>query len=158
MILVMGAAFMSGGKDLDKRFDFGKEVFTILVGVLGTVMGFYYGQAAATGGTPGGTGQTIRITAPQLTPPAPRVGVEFTMAATITGGEKPYLYKVTFSNPAAITNNPSTDQPSADGNISQKFLLASTAPTNQAITYTIEAKDKKGASGISEKGTFTPSQ
>lgn len=50
LFLVVGAAFMSGSKDLEKRFAFGKDVFTVLVGVLGTVMGFYYGQTAAGAG------------------------------------------------------------------------------------------------------------
>ena len=166
LILVVGAAFMSGSKDLDKRLTFGKEVFTVLVGVLGTVMGFYYGQAAATGGqnpaaqagqTTPQAGQTIQVTAPQLTPPAPKVGTQLTMTGTISGGEKPYTFTVTFSNPAAITDNsPGT---SADGNITRKFTVAN-IPTlaGVPITYKIEVKDSKGATGLFDKGTFTPTQ
>ncbi len=157
LLLVVSAAFLSGSKDLEKRFAFGKDVFTVLVGVLGTVMGFYYGQTAAAGGptnTPGQTGQTIQISAPQLTPP-PRVGAEFTMTANITGGEKPYTYTVTFSNPAAITGNPSVP-PQTDGTISQKFGIAGTAPPNQAITYKIDVTDKNGLKGTIDKQTFTP--
>jgi hypothetical protein len=60
---------MSGSKDLEKRFAFGKDVFTVLIGVLGTVMGFYYGQTTAGGAgananNQGQTAQTLQISAP----------------------------------------------------------------------------------------------
>jgi len=161
LILVMSAAFLSGSKDLEKRFAFGKDVFTVLVGVLGTVMGFYYGQTAAAGGAANtqGQGQTIQISAPQLNPPAPKVGTDFTLTTTLTGGEKPYTYTVTFSNPAAITGTPVVNAASADGTINHKFTVANTpALAGQPITYKIEVKDSKGATGIFEKGTFTPTQ
>ena len=38
LLLVMSAGLLSGSKDLEKRLGFGKEVFTVLVGVLGTIM------------------------------------------------------------------------------------------------------------------------
>jgi hypothetical protein len=160
LILVVGAAFMSGSKDLDKRFAFGKEVFTVLVGVLGTVMGFYYGQAAATGGPnpPGQAGQTIQIAAAQVTPPSPKVGTEFTLTANITGGEKPYTYSVTFSNPAAIVGNPVVNQQS-DGTISHKFTVASDpALADKPVGFTIQVKDSKGTNILFDKGTFTPTK
>jgi len=166
LILVVGAAFMSGSKDLDKRFAFGKEVFTVLVGVLGTVMGFYYGQAAATGG-PGGPGganppgqaaQTIQIAAAQVTPPRPKVGNEFTLTANITGGEKPYTYAITFSDPAAIVGNPVVNQQS-DGTISHKFTVANDpALADKPIGFTIQVKDSKGTNILFDKGAFTPSK
>lgn len=150
LILVMSAAFLSGSKDMEKRFAFGKDVFTILVGVLGTVMGFYYGQSAAK--VP--TAETIQIAAAKVDPAAPKVGSEFTLTANITGGEVPYAYTVTFSNPAAITGDLAGK--SADGKINQKFSVASTASPGQAITYTIDVTDKNGLKGTSDKGTFTP--
>lgn len=167
LILVVGAAFMSGSKDLDRRFAFGKEVFTVLVGVLGTVMGFYYGQAAATGGganPPGQTagqtaGQTIQISAPQLNPPAPKVGTDFTLTANVTGGEKPYTYSVTFTNPAAITGNPVVNQTSADGKISHKFTVANDpALADKPVGFTIQVKDSKGTNVLFDQGTFTPTK
>ena len=164
LFLVLGSAFISGSKDLDKRFAFGKDVFTILVGVLGTVMGFYYGQAAA-GGANNNTNtntnnqqqaaQTLQISVPQANPAAPKVNTDFTVTATVSGGEGPFIYTVTFDNPSAITN-PAVDVTSDSANISRKFTLANTpALAGQQIGYTIKATDKNKKTG-SVKGTFTP--
>lgn len=38
-------AFFSTSPDLKERFSMGKEILTILIGVLGTIVGFYYGSA-----------------------------------------------------------------------------------------------------------------
>lgn len=165
LFLVLGSAFISGSKDLDKRFAFGKDVFTILVGVLGTVMGFYYGQAA-TGGANTNTNtnannqqvvaQTLQLSAPQANPAAPKVNTDFTVTAIISGGEGPFTYSVTFDNPSAITN-PAVDVTSDTANISRNFRLAN-IPTlaGQQIGYTIKATDKNKKTGTSVKGTFTP--
>lgn len=39
-------AFFGNMKDFKERFAMGKEVLTILIGVLGTIIGFYFGSAA----------------------------------------------------------------------------------------------------------------
>lgn len=161
LFLVVGAAFMSGSKDLEKRFAFGKDVFTVLIGVLGTVMGFYYGQATAGAGananTQSQTAQTLQISAPQVNPAAPKINNEFTVTADISGGEGPFTYTVTFDNANAITT-PAVDVPSQNANISRKFTIANTpALAGQPIGFTIKATDKNKKTGTSEKTTFTPS-
>ena len=160
LILVMSAAFLSGSKDLEKRFAFGKDVFTVLVGVLGTVMGFYYGQTAAAGGAANtqGQGQTIQVAAAKVNPAAPKINTEFTLTGNITGGATPYKYTVTFKNKDAITSQPAVDVVSNDGSINQKFTLANTpALADQPLGYTIDITDKNGVKGNFE-GTFTPSK
>ena len=173
LFLVVGAAFMSGSKDLEKRFTFGKDVFTVLVGVLGTVMGFYYGQAGAGGAGGNANGnvnanananantqqqaaQGLQISAPQVNPAAPRINTEFTVTANVSGGEGPFIYTVTFDNPNAITT-PAQNVTSDTANINRKFTLANTAAAGQPIGFTINATDKNQKKGTSAKATFTPS-
>lgn len=158
LILVMSSAFLSGSKDLDKRFAFGKDVFTILVGVLGTVMGFYYGQTAnANPNKPSAEQPTIQISEPQLAP-APKLNTEFTLTATITGGEAPYNYIVTFDNPKAIKSPPSAETKSDDGKISQKFTVAEDGTlAGKPAGYEIKVTDKNGKN-VSKKTSFTPTQ
>jgi hypothetical protein len=152
LILVM-AAFFSGGKDMDKRFAFGKEVLTVLIGVLGTIVGFYYGQAAK---NPQPGNQAMQIAAPQIEPAAPNVGGAFTLKTTIKGGQQPYTYTVTFTPPDAVTD-PAKDVLSPDGNVNQKFTLAAKPDlANKPVTYTIDVKDNKGDKATSDKGSFTP--
>ena len=151
LLLVMSAALLSGSKDLEKRLAFGKEVFTVLVGVLGTIMGFYFGQAAAPKTEP-----TIQVLATELKP-APQVNADFTMTGTITGGEKPYKYIVEFDDPAAVKNSLTTLTESVDGKINQTFTVADDANlANKSVGYQIKVTDKNGVTGASGKGSFTP--
>ena len=152
-LLVMSAALLSGSKDLDRRFAFGKEVFTVLVGVLGTIMGFYYGQAAAPKTEP-----TIQVLATELKP-APQVSAPFTLTGTITGGEKPYKYIVEFDDPAAIKNSLTTLTDSVDGKINQTFTVADDPKlAGKSVGYQIKVTDKNGVTGTSGKGTFIPTE
>src|SRR5204863_6403480 len=43
-VLLVSAVIFSDGEDIKDRFALGKEVFTVLISVLGTVIGFYYGS------------------------------------------------------------------------------------------------------------------
>ena len=167
MFLVVASAFLSGSKDLEKRFAFGKDVFTILVGVLGTVMGFYYGQTAASGA--GGTNtntnnqqqaaQTLQISTPQANPATPRINTDVTVTADISGGDPPYKYTITFTDPNAVTGPPATEVESTDGKINRTFRVANLSTlANKAVGFTIKASDKdKKKEGTNDKGTFTPS-
>lgn len=165
LILVM-AAFMSGGKDVEKRLNFGKDVLTVLIGVLGTIMGFYYGQEAGekraanqeqTAGRTGdasGRRQTILIADPQLSPAAPRAGGEFTLNTTFGGGEGPYTYTVTFDPPGAVTT-PAAAVASNDGKVSHRFTAAANQAPGTAVSYRIEVTDKNQAKATYDKGAFT---
>lgn len=161
LILVMSAAFLSGSKDLDKRFAFGKDVFTILVGVLGTVMGFYYGQAASanTQNNRGAEQPTIQIADVQLSSTTPKINTEFTLIANVTGGTAPYKYVVTFDKATAIKGTPMPEADSPDGKINHKFTVgAEQTLANQPVSYEITVTDKNGVKATSKRGTFTPTQ
>ena len=156
-LILVTAAFLSGGREIDKRFAFGKEVFTILIGVLGTVMGFYYGQASgaaqSTNGSTQQSAQVISITVPELKP-APKSNSEFTLTANITGGTRPYTYSVVFDKPETIST-PATNVVSEDGVIVRKFTVAPNPEfKDQEVRYRIEVVDQKQATGVFDKGSF----
>ena len=46
-VILVAAVFTSEGKDLKDRFDMGKQVLTALIGILGTIVGFYFGAELA---------------------------------------------------------------------------------------------------------------
>ena len=51
LVLVVSALL---GSDANKdNFDRGKEILTVMIGIFGTILGFYFGQASSTAGTPG---------------------------------------------------------------------------------------------------------
>lgn len=141
MILVMASIF-SGGKDLDKRFTLGKEVLTVLIGVLGTIIGFYYGASTKTDGLANRAATAIYQAADlKITPEQPKVGTPFNLNGNIVGGTPPYTYSIKF-DPAVITP-PITDQTSADGKINHDLQVAADAPPGE-VSFVIEIKDSKG--------------
>lgn len=46
-IILVAAAFTSDGQGLKERFDMGKQVLTALIGIFGTIVGFYFGAEVA---------------------------------------------------------------------------------------------------------------
>ena len=50
LLIVLGSLLGSNVAELAPRFQQGKEVLTILIGVFGTIVGFYFGQARDTQG------------------------------------------------------------------------------------------------------------
>jgi len=125
-------------RDFDKRISVGKEILTILVGVLGTIVGFYYGASPKPATT---ATQTAAISVAQVTisPDQPKNGEQATISTTLSGGTAPYTYSIKFtpSTIKAIEN-----QESANGEIHQPFTASVPAGTN--IDFVIEGKDKNG--------------
>jgi hypothetical protein len=137
MMLVISAIVT---RDFNTRVSAGKEVLAILIGVLGTIVGFYYGaatkEAGANNGANNQTAQTssapVTITPPQLTsgPPA-------TFSTKLSGGTAPYSYSVRFTPDTipAIVN-----QESANGEINHQFTVP--VPAGAEVTFFIEGTDK----------------
>ena len=47
LILAISTLVLTEGSDGDKRFDRGKQVLSVLIGVLGTIVGFYFGAESS---------------------------------------------------------------------------------------------------------------
>ena len=123
-------------REYEKRFAVGKEVLTILVGVLGTIVGFYYGAENSTA-QQGGNGTSAQISAAQVTIPEQiQSGGTGTLTTKLSGGNPPYRYSVRFTPDTipAIEN-----QESADGSISHEFKAA--VPAGTDIVFVIEGTD-----------------
>lgn len=69
VITVVNSFLGTGSKeDLAERFRQGKDVLTVLIGVLGTIVGFYFAQAPNTKGPPPPTDTTATASAPSSPP------------------------------------------------------------------------------------------
>ena len=135
VLLVMAAIMSSGSQDLDHRFAFGKEVLTLLIGILGTIVGFYYGS---TKDNP----VSLTLSPVSVSNPAPKIGDKFTLDAVIIGGASPYTYSIKFNPPGIISD--AMDQQST-GPIHHEFTIPTdaNAKADQTITFTIDVKDAK---------------
>src|SRR5262245_28716465 len=118
-----------------------KEILTILVGILGTIVGFYFGLSSDR------QEQSLQFSPVILTDQTPQLSGKTTIITLLTGGTPPYTYSIIFDGdilPAI------TDMTSSDGSINQDVPIPSTAPNPQAATvvkFRIEAKDSRGKSG-----------
>ncbi|HEX2727624.1 MAG TPA: hypothetical protein VHN20_17505 [Beijerinckiaceae bacterium] len=74
--IVVASNFLSNlqGDEFAKRYQNGKDVLTLLIGVFGTIIGFYFGQATTTSPNPPNVVvQTPPPPSPPAQPPAPPV-------------------------------------------------------------------------------------
>ena len=120
-------------RDFDKRIGVGKEILTVLVGVLGTIVGFYYGASDRDRDREGAEPQ-ITVAAPQLTATQRNA----TLTGKIEGGTAPYEYSITFPDSTIQQINDT----SADGSIQANFELPDPVPAE--VIVTIEGTDKNG--------------
>lgn len=102
LILAISTLVITEGPDDDKRFDRGKQVLSVLIGVLGTIVGFYFGSGESTGTRPP-TEQRIVTTGL----PAGEAGKPYTATAPIetNGLKEPLAWTVTPALPADLQLN-----------------------------------------------------
>ncbi len=136
-ILLVSAVIFGDGENIKDRFALGKEVFTVLISVLGTVIGFYYGSTLKAPITPS---SNIQMATVKITPEQPQAGTPVNFTTLVTGGEKPYLYSIKFYKDVI---QPVVNQPSNDGKISQDISIPETVPPGD-LSFQIEVKDAKG--------------
>ena len=72
-----------------ERFYRAKEILTILIGILGTIVGFYFGTPIDNKGS-----GELRVSAPMVSPENPVAGQPFTLISQAKGGAPPYLYSL----------------------------------------------------------------
>jgi hypothetical protein len=88
--LVLVLAALLGGEQSAENFGRGKEVLTILIGVFGTILGFYYGSESSQ-----------RKATLEISPFVVARSTDETKTAlftTVSGGQPPYAYSLKFNN------------------------------------------------------------
>ena len=137
-VLVM-AAILGGGKDFERKFALGKEVLTLLIGVLGTIIGFYYGSSTQKAEA---TRAAVEVVPVKFTPETPDIGGTFNLATVIKGGTAPYTYTIRF-DPSNLVSPAVENQTSKDGKISHDLTVSKDAKADTPINFVIEIKDAK---------------
>jgi hypothetical protein len=114
LVLVVSALIGAGDDMSEKQFQHGKEVFSLLLGVFGTIVGYYFGATI-----PSTNPLPLRISALELIPNTAAPGAVITMRALVAGGTAPYHYS-TVGGPGDVK---STARISDDGLISEQLKL-----------------------------------
>jgi beta-lactam-binding protein with PASTA domain len=145
IILAISTLVLTEGDAGDRRFDRGKQVLSVMIGVLGTIVGFYFGAEtkATQPGTPG-PAQTLTITSTAL--PDATVGKPYTAPLQFSGGVAPVTWKVDPALPAELHLDPGgtiTGTPSqAKAKSSFKFTVTDSAspPVSKSKDVSFEVK------------------
>ena len=133
-IILVLATVISDSSDRERRFSQGKEILTAFLGILGTIVGFYFGVSKDE--AKGLELDTVAIVIGDNGIPA--------LTATVRGGKAPYAYTVTFK-PSAI---PAVEGKSADGKITA-HIDKLTADTD--VTFKVAVTDSEGKTGVFEQ-------
>ena len=149
LILVLAAIISEGTEnDIKMRLSEGRQILAPLIGVLGTIVGFYFGQATPPAGQAGaanaGQAQELRIANVNLTPAeVAAAGGSVTVTGTVTGGRGPYTYSITFTGlPKPVTGT-------TDGKIEQAVTVPAGAKT--PLTIQLEVADAAKTTAKAEK-------
>jgi len=129
----------------------------ILVGVLGTIVGFYFGAErgsqsnANRGNSNVSQTQGLQITPAIFSNEQPKRGDTISITSSVTGGKAPYTYSITFDS--NITPGAIKDVPSQDGSIKQDIAIPSTIAIEKdtSVKFQIEVKDSEGKSATYNK-------
>jgi hypothetical protein len=129
LILVLSTV-VSESSDREKRFLQGKEVLTMLIGVLGTIVGFYFGHSLDEAANPLRIGPTA----------IKKFGDTLQLVTYVSGGKAPYGYGISFT-PKEIPEVKNDKAP--DGLIIAEVAAPNVAD-NTEITFEIVVKDSQG--------------
>lgn len=147
VILALSTIALEDSPENDKRFDRGKQIFSILIGVLGTIIGFYFGRAddSQGGQQPGAETQALAISTESL--PAVIEGSPYRARLEATGdGTLPLRWTVSPSLPEGFTLDEGTGVLSAEKpqRVSAKLTFTvtdgSTEPKVQNKDLTLESQ------------------
>ena len=144
-ILVTLGALMGRDEEAKERFYRAKEILTILIGVLGTIVGFYFGSQDSTAGR-----VDLRVATPILSAYTADSGDPVTMTSYVSGGSPPYKYEISFQDNRIESVAGYTDD---TGWIIETIKTPQT-DKNETIQYTLKitGADEETASYISAEG------
>lgn len=119
-----------------EQFDRGKEILSLLLGVFGTIVGFYFGAEVAKGAQ-----QILKVASIHLSAPTVEANAKFKLETIVMGGVPPYSYGIAIDG--KDTDVKLTDDLDKEGWIEQE-LTAPSATKEQISTITIRVQDADG--------------
>lgn len=123
----------------EKKFILGKEVLTGLIGVLGTIVGFYFG--ATNSQTTPVVPVAFKVSKVSMEPSVPKVGGKLKITVQTSGGKLPFEYVIVFKPENTIGER--------KGTASKETFSDEVAIPNIPVGTTVEAilsvKDKTGS-------------
>lgn len=137
IMLAISTIFSKDGDDGEKRFDKGKQVLSVLIGLLGTIVGFYFGSSPDTKAATAVTQQALAIAPATLSNSQPKKGEKIILSFSVSGGKAPYDYSITF-DPPVIQEIKGKSQDSA---IKQEIAVPETLAADTDVKFHVVVMD-----------------
>jgi hypothetical protein len=128
-------------KIVEANFSKAKEVLTILIGVLGTIVGFYFGQTTGDQKSTDMLTGTLVVSNAKITPDTAKCSDQFTITADISGGKSPYYYTIIFNSDSLDTLRAKLE---GQEEIDKKFTVPLVVPQDSTIKAVIRVRDSEG--------------
>jgi hypothetical protein len=143
-LLVAITTFWMDKSNLGDRFEKAKDLLTLMIGIFGTILGFYYGSLT---GKPGEGAQGISLANVGVPNVLVAPGENTTVTATVQGGEAPVNYDLYFNDPTGTVNADGLqvkNKLANGGAIAQPVTIPADIHRPTSITFTLVAHDAKG--------------
>ena len=138
-LLIAVATFYMDKTQLGDRFDKAKDVLTLMIGIFGTILGFYYGSLA-------NPTAEMRLANIEALNKVVAPGEQLTVTATVLGGTTPITYDLSFSDLTGAVNAGALavkDKPVTGGAITQTVKIPADVTKPTAIIFTLGARDAR---------------
>lgn len=113
LLLIVTGLVGASDEVRERKFQRGKEVLSLLLGVFGTIVGYYFGSSHA------GATATLRVSGIEALSSATPAGAVVTARALVAGGAPPYRYVITLDG----GNGKEPQHVSENGVISERVAL-----------------------------------
>jgi hypothetical protein len=134
VLLVVSALIAPADDAHNKQFERGKEILSLLLGVFGTIVGFYFGSEVAKGAE-----QMLRLAPIHVSATTVAPNAKFSLVTVVSGGLPPYRYGVSIDGPPSDT----IEEVDKTGWI-EKELTAPQTDKEQSYTVTLRVEDAHG--------------
>ena len=135
-VVLVVSALTSGSDDKHKeQFQRGKEILSLLLGVFGTIVGFYFGSAVKGQAEQAGLSiAALHLSANEVTSKTP-----FVVTTLVSGGQSPVKYSVVLEN-----ESPTFKEEVGPKGWITKEIVAPEAAVEKEITVKVVVKDSAG--------------
>jgi hypothetical protein len=145
IILLLAVLLIQDNERAKQRFADGKEILTILVGILGTIVGYYFGVAQDEV-----TPTAPKIASAMVSDEQPKVNSTVRITILTDGGVAPFDYEIEFLG--ADDKLETISGVSRNQWIVENVTLALDKPAKIGVKVTVT--DKNGSADIFEKGDW----
>jgi hypothetical protein len=150
-VIIAIALFWMPVEELKERFDKAKDLFTILIGILGTIIGFYFGTASR-------SPSNVSTSALILSANAAAPGDKITVSTKATGGTAPFTYDIVFIDPSGgvdLNKLNLKGRTSGTGDISEQIQVPADVAMPATLFLKISIRDSRGSIAESTSQTLS---